>query len=64
MHFAIDVAHLDDDGVVLKVTCMRPWRIGTPVAAARSVVEAEAGSFERWGGIAVGDKLERHGGVE
>ena len=64
MRFAIDVAHLDGEGVVLKVTTMRPWRIGAPVAAARSVVEAEAGSFERWGGVAVGDKLERRGGTE
>ena len=58
MRFAIDVAHLDGDDVVLKVATMAPWRIGMPVAAARSVLEAEAGSFERWG-LAVGDPLER-----
>jgi uncharacterized membrane protein (UPF0127 family) len=57
MRFAIDVAHLGADGVVLKVATMRPWRVGLPVAAARSVVEAEAGSFERWG-VGVGDTLE------
>jgi uncharacterized membrane protein (UPF0127 family) len=62
MRFAIDVAHLDGEGLVLRVATMRPWRIGMPVAAARSVVEAEAGSFERWGGVAVGDALERRGG--
>ena len=64
MRFAIDVAHLDGEGVVLKVTTMSPWRVGAPVAAARSVVEAAAGSFERWGGVAVGDKLECRGGTE
>ena len=57
MRFAIDVAHLDGDGVVLKLATMPPWRIGMPVGAARSVVEAEAGSFERWG-VSVGDTLE------
>jgi uncharacterized membrane protein (UPF0127 family) len=57
MRFAVDVAHLDGDGVVLKLATMPPWRIGVPVRAARSVVEAEAGSFERWG-VGVGDTLE------
>lgn len=60
MRFALDVAHLGADGRVVKVTTMPPWRIGLPVAAARSVVEAEAGAFERWG-IAVGDVLEARG---
>jgi hypothetical protein len=60
MRFPIDVAHLDGDGVVLKVATMRPWRLGWPVTGARSVVEAEAGSFERWG-LAVGDVLEARG---
>jgi uncharacterized membrane protein (UPF0127 family) len=57
MRFGIDVAHLDGDGLVLKLATMPPWRVGLPVAAARSVVEAEAGAFERWG-VAVGDTLE------
>ena len=57
MRFPIDVAHLDADGAVLRIVTMRPWRIGVPVRAARSVLEAEAGSFERWG-VAVGDVLE------
>jgi uncharacterized membrane protein (UPF0127 family) len=61
MRFAIDVAHLDADLVVLHVTTMAPWRVGMPVMAARSVVEAEAGSFDRWG-LEVGDKLEVRGG--
>jgi hypothetical protein len=60
MRFAIDVAHLDADGVVLQIVTMKPWRIGMPIWAARSVLEAEAGSFERWG-LAVGDELELKG---
>jgi uncharacterized membrane protein (UPF0127 family) len=61
MRFAIDVAHLDADMVVLRFTTMVPWRVGRPLMASRSVLEAEAGSFERWG-LTVGDKLEVRGG--
>ena len=57
MRFAIDVAHLDGAGAVLKLTTMPPWRLGMPVVAAKAIVEAEAGSFERWG-VGVGDTLE------
>ena len=57
MRFPIDVAFLDADGCVLAVRTMRPWRATVPVRRARSVVEAEAGAFERWG-LSVGDQLE------
>jgi uncharacterized membrane protein (UPF0127 family) len=57
MRFAIDVAHLDAESNVLRIVTMRPGRVGRPVPGARSVVEAEAGSFERWG-LSVGDHLE------
>jgi uncharacterized membrane protein (UPF0127 family) len=60
MRFAIDVAHLDGDGRVLRITTMQPWRLGRFVGASRAVVEAEAGSFERWG-LAVGDVVETRG---
>ena len=60
MRFPIDVAYLSADRVVLKVATMPKWRVGMPVKAARSVVEAEAGSFERWG-LAVGDELDVKG---
>ncbi len=60
MRFPIDVAYLSADRVVLKVATMPCWRIGVPVKAARAVVEAEAGSFERWG-LAVGDELDVKG---
>ena len=36
---------------------MRRNRIGVPVWKARTVVEAEAGAFERWG-LHPGDQLE------
>lgn len=57
MKFALDVAYLDADGVVLKVARMRRNRLAMPVWKAKSVVEAEAGAFERWG-LHVGDQLE------
>ena len=49
MRFAIDVAHLDDEMRVLSVTEMKPWRLGRWSPRAASVLEAEAGSFRRWG---------------
>lgn len=57
MRFAIDVAYLDAEGVVIKVAHMRRNRIGWPVWKAKSVVEAEAGAFERWGLLA-GQQVE------
>lgn len=49
MRFALDVAHLAADGTVLRTTLMPPNRLGQPVWRSRAVVEAEAGSFDRWG---------------
>lgn len=58
MRFGIDVAFCDDDLNVVDVVCnMRPWRLGRPRFGARAVIEAEAGSFERWK-LVVGDALE------
>ena len=61
MRFAIDVAYLDRDDTVLRVVTMAPNRLGMPQWRARSVIEAEAGSFERWG-LRTGDQLEIRGG--
>lgn len=57
MSFDIDVAYLDAHRCVIDVVTMPPGRLGRPRLAARSVVEAQAGAFERWG-IAAGDTLE------
>jgi uncharacterized membrane protein (UPF0127 family) len=68
MRFTIDVAYLDGDGVVLKMVRIPRHRIGAPVWRARTVVEAAAGAFERWG-LRLGDTVElrdaddAHGGV-
>jgi uncharacterized protein len=57
MRFPLDVAYCDADLVVLDAVRMVPWRAGVPRRRCRSVIEAEAGAFERWG-LRVGDELE------
>ena len=57
MRFPIDVAYLDRNLVVIKTATMGRHRIGLPVWRARAVLEAEAGSFVRWG-IKPGDRLQ------
>jgi len=58
MRFPIDVAFCDRNLRVLDIVCaMKPMRMGMPRFGARSVIEAVAGSFERWN-LQVGDELE------
>jgi hypothetical protein len=57
MRFALDVAYLDATGTVIKAVRMNRHRLGAPVPGARSVLEAEAGAFSRWG-LRVGDVVE------
>ena len=57
MTFSIDVAHLDSEGRVLRITTMKPNRLGAFVLHSRSVIETEAGAFARWG-VVKNDSLE------
>ena len=57
MRFAIDVAFCRADGVVLRISSLRPWLLSPLVWRAAFVIEAEAGAFERWG-LRVGDQVE------
>lgn len=57
MRFDIDVCFLDGDLTVVDTVAMRRHRIGRPRLRARSVIEAEAGAFDRWG-LAPGQQLE------
>ena len=57
MKFALDVAYLDSDGAVIKVEHLKAYRIGAPVKGSATVLEAEAGAFQRWG-LQVGDLVE------
>ncbi|MBS1264490.1 MAG: hypothetical protein MAG471_00313 [Acidimicrobiaceae bacterium] len=56
MRFPIDVAHLDSEMRVIHTTTMDRQRIGRHIRGSRSILEAESGSFERWG-LKVGDEL-------
>ena len=57
MKSPIDVAFLSADQTVLRVTRLKPWRLALGGPSAHSVVQAEAGSLERWG-VRAGDQLE------
>jgi uncharacterized membrane protein (UPF0127 family) len=57
MKVTIDVAHVSVDGLVLHTATLKPWRIGARNSQSHMIVEAAAGSFERWN-ISVGSPLE------
>lgn len=57
MRFAIDVAFCDRDLLVLDVARVPPLRMTRPRRGCRTVIEAEAGAFDRWG-LRPGDRLE------
>ncbi len=57
MRFPIDVAYLDSELRVLTTVRMDRHRVGWPRWRAGSVLEAEAGSFDRWG-LRPGDVVE------
>ena len=57
MRFDLDVAFLDPDDVVIRTLRLPRRRVTLPVWGARSVLEAEAGAFGRWG-LQIGDQLE------
>jgi len=54
---SLDVAYLDKDGSVIKMQRIAPMRVPLPVTKSRMVLEASAGSFERWG-LQLGDVIE------
>lgn len=57
MRYDLDVAHLDGDLVVLRVSTMRRWRVGAPVRRCSAVLETRAGVMAGWG-LKAGDRLE------
>lgn len=57
MRCPIDVAYVAADGTILKIARMGRHRIGAPVRRASFVVEAAAGSFDRWS-LRTGDVVE------
>jgi uncharacterized protein len=57
MRFAVDVAYCDAHLVVVEVARMEPWRVGAPRRGCRTIIEAQAGAFERWA-LRPGDLLD------
>jgi uncharacterized protein len=58
MKFAIDVAALDENGVVVdRVVNMKPWRLRLPRRGASGVLELPAGWLDRTGTV-VGHRIE------
>ena len=57
VRFPVDIAFLSSELMVLKTARLKPWRVALGGPNARSVVQTEAGSLERWG-VHVGDRLE------
>ena len=60
MRFPLDVAFCDRDMVVVGVARVPPMRLTLPRRGGRTVIEAQAGAFERWG-LRAGDRLEVRG---
>jgi uncharacterized membrane protein (UPF0127 family) len=57
MRFPIDVVWCASDGEVLRIATIKPRRVSRVVPRARFVIEAAAGSAERWK-LRAGDVLE------
>jgi uncharacterized protein len=57
VRFPIDVAYCNSALRVLRTASVNPNRLCLPVLRAALVIEAEAGSFARWG-LRPGDELE------
>ena len=57
VRFPLDVAFLDAEMKVLSMVRLSRWRVTMPRLGAKQVLEAKAGSFDRWG-LALGDRLE------
>ena len=60
MRTTIDVAYVDANNVIIGINTMKPWRVGPYTRKAVRVIEASAGSLERWN-IGIGNTVEvRH----
>jgi len=60
MKATIDVAYVASNNIVIQTATMKPWRVGARIPSTALIIEAAAGSFERWN-LRVGDEVEvRH----
>ena len=57
MRVAIDVLYMNNENEVVGVDTLKPWRVGPYTRKASFVIEAAAGSIDRWN-IGVGSTVE------
>jgi len=57
LRFPVDVAFLDREMRVVAMLRVKRWRVTLPRLRASQVLEARAGSFDRWG-LRLGDQVE------
>ena len=57
MKSTIDVAYVNAENVVIGIDTLKPWRVGPYTRQAIRVIEASAGSLERWN-IGIGNTVE------
>jgi hypothetical protein len=57
MKATIDVAYVASNNIVIQTATMKPWRVGARIPTTALIIEAAAGSFERWN-LRVGDEVE------
>jgi uncharacterized protein len=57
MCFPLDIAYVNKKKTITRVDHLKPYRIGRPEPHAVLVIEAVAGSFERWQ-LAVGQQID------
>lgn len=57
VRFPLDVAFLDRELRVVSIARLRRWRVAMPRRGGCHVLEAEAGTFERWQ-LKIGDQVE------
>ena len=57
MKFPLDVAWLDEDNMVIRISSLPVRRVTRAVRKSRHVLEARAGVFREWD-LSVGDRLE------
>ena len=58
MRYAIDVVHLDGEGLILGVAMLKPFRLGRWRRRAKWILELDSGEAQRLG-LVPGGKLER-----
>lgn len=57
MRAPIDVLYVNSDNVVVGIDTLKPWRVGPYTRKSAVVIEAAAGSIDKWN-VAIGSTVE------